>query len=89
MLATGMAENRDDPLRPPTVAELRARIGAKASGDKVPGVDPAAAPLGTSAGGDRGDPCDLRHLLDARLRRATGWGNMASPPDRRAGRDSS
>src|SRR5690349_18760647 len=42
-----MADPNDKPSRGPTVVELRARIDAGASGDKVPGVDPAAAPLGT------------------------------------------
>jgi hypothetical protein len=52
--------------RTPTVAELRARIDAGASGDKVPGLDPAAAPLGTDDEA-AGTPAD-RQRVSAALR---------------------
>ena len=42
-----MAEHRQRAHPAPTTAELKASIDAGRTGDKVPGFDPAAAPLGT------------------------------------------
>jgi hypothetical protein len=59
--------------RQPTAAELRARIDSGATGDKVPGSDPVAAPLGTDdeAAGTPPDPASVAPALQTETAQGT------------------
>ena len=56
--------------RPSNVTELRARIDAGRTGDKVPGIDPATAPLGTDeeAAGTSPGPAAVTTALEDETR---------------------
>lgn len=58
---------RADP-EPTTVDSLREDIDRGLTGDKVPGSDPAAAPLGTDAEAGGTPPTPAEIALDARSR---------------------
>jgi hypothetical protein len=65
-----MASPRKTSERPSNVTELRARIDAGRTGDKVPGGDPAAAPLGTDeeAAGTPAKPAEIATALEDETR---------------------
>ena len=65
-----MASPRKTSERPSNVTELRARIDAGRTGDKVPGADPAAAPLGTDeeAAGTPAKPAEIATALEDETR---------------------
>ena len=73
-----MTSPRKTSGRPSNVTELRARIDAGRTGDKTPGVDPAAAPLGTDeeAAGTPPDPAAVATVLEDETRQ----GKMGPAP---------
>ena len=62
-----MTDPKADP-KPPTVETLRAAIDRGLTGDKVPGSDPAAAPLGTDAEAGGAPPTPAEVALEAESR---------------------
>jgi hypothetical protein len=78
-----MASSTDprDSRKGPTSAQLRHDIDRGATGDKTPGVDPAAAPLGTDeeAGGAAPTPAEIAHARNAERRDVKRGANAAAP----------
>ena len=66
------------PVPEPTAESLRADIDRGLTGDKVPGSDPAAVPLGTDAEAGGAPPTPAEVALEARSR-------TLRPPPERAG----
>jgi hypothetical protein len=62
--------------RPVTVAAVRADIDRGLTGDKVPGSDPAAAPLGTDAEAGGAPPTAAEIAMEAESR------TLRPPPQR-------
>lgn len=67
--------------RAPNAAELRGHIDRGRTGDKTPGVDPAAAPMETDAeaGGSPPTPPEVEQALRAERRKVRGRRNAAEP----------
>jgi hypothetical protein len=75
-----MAKREHDRRRGPNAAQLRGDIDRGRTGDKTPGVDPAAAPMETDAeaGGTPPTPEEIAQAREAE-RRGPGRRNAADP----------
>jgi hypothetical protein len=69
------------PSGKPTSAQLRGDIDRGETGDKTPGVDPAAAPMETDAeaGGSPPTPAEVAQARDLERRGVKGKRNAAAP----------